>query len=61
MKKPVGVHIEGSIYANDGEDLGNNQFLNTFIKFIESKEWSFGGGSFQINEEGKKIDDIDYD
>ena len=28
MKKSVGVQIEGSIYANNGEDLGNNQFLN---------------------------------
>jgi len=59
MKKPVGIQIEGSIYASDGKDLGNNQFLDAFIVFIESKGWSFGGGSFQIDEEGKKIDDID--
>ena len=59
MKKPVGIQIEGSIYASDGEDLGNNQFLDAFIDLIESKGWSFGGGSFQIDEEGKKIDDID--
>ncbi|MCP3764682.1 hypothetical protein NLX67_20295 [Domibacillus sp. A3M-37] len=59
MKKPVGVQIEGSIYASDGEDLGNNQFLDAFIEFIENKGWSFGGGSFQIDEEGKKINDID--
>ncbi|WP_226669617.1 hypothetical protein [Metabacillus litoralis] len=59
MKKPVGVQIEGSIYASDGEDIGHNQFLDEFIEFIESKGWSFGGGSFQIDEEGIKIDDID--
>lgn len=49
----------GSVYANNGEDIGNIQFLDTFIEFIESKGWSFGGGSYQIDETGKKIDDID--
>lgn len=56
--KPVGVRIEGCIYANDGEDLGNNQFLDAFIEFIESKGWSFGGGNCQIDRDGKEIDDI---
>ncbi|MFD1738620.1 hypothetical protein ACFSCX_19030 [Bacillus salitolerans] len=59
MKKPFGIQIEGSIYSNSGEDLGNNQFWDAFIEFIESNDWSFGGGSFQIDEEGKRIDDID--
>jgi hypothetical protein len=59
LKKPVGVQIQGCIYANNGEDLGNNEFLAAFIEFIESKGWSFGGGSVQIDQEGKKIDEID--
>lgn len=59
MKKLAGVQLEGTIYTNDGKDLGNNQFIDVFIEFIESKGWSFGGGSYQIDEEGRKIDDID--
>lgn len=59
MKKPVGVQLEGSIHTNNDKDLGNNQFMDAFIEFIESKGWSFGGGSYQIDQEGKKIDDID--
>lgn len=59
MKKPFGVQIEGAIYANNGEDLGNNQFLDAFIEFIESNGWFFGGGSFQVDEAGKRIEDID--
>lgn len=50
MKKPVGVQVESSIYASDGEDVGNNHFLDAFIEFIESKSWSFGGVSFQIDD-----------
>jgi hypothetical protein len=57
MKK-VGVKIEGAIYASEG-NLGNNLFLDEFIKFIESKGWEFGGGSFQVDEEGHQIEDID--
>jgi len=59
VKKPFGVKIEGAVYSNDGDDLGNNQFLDEFIKFIENKGWFFGGGSIQIDEEGNKINDID--
>ena len=58
MKRPFGVQIEGIIYANEGE-LGHNEFLNAFIEFIESKGWFFGGGTYQVDEEGKLIDDID--
>ncbi|WP_108670409.1 hypothetical protein [Peribacillus acanthi] len=59
MKRPIGVHIEGSIYAKNGDDLKNDEFLDAFIEFMESKGWSFGGGSSQIDEEGKKIINID--
>ena len=45
MKRPVGVQIEGCIYTNNGEDLGQNEFLDAFLEFIENKGWSFGGGS----------------
>nr|WGE04401.1 hypothetical protein P5640_15125 [Bacillus subtilis] len=52
------VKIEGVIYSLEG-DLGHNKFLDEFLEFIESKGWQFGGGSFQVDEEGKHIDDID--
>jgi hypothetical protein len=45
MKKPVGVQIEGAGYTNNGEDLAHNLFLDAFIEFIESRGWSFGGGT----------------
>lgn len=32
--------------------------MDAFIEFIESKGWSFGGGIYQIDEEGSKIEDI---
>ncbi|MBU2660273.1 hypothetical protein [Bacillus cabrialesii] len=56
--KQSGVKIEGVIYSLEG-DLGHNKFLDDFLEFIESKGWQFGGGSFQVDEEGKHIDDID--
>lgn len=59
MKSPFGIHIEGSIYANNGDDLKHAEFMEAFIDFVESKGWSFGRGSTQIDEEGKKIPDID--
>lgn len=59
LKRPIGIQIEGCIYANDGENLKHDEFLDAFIDFIESKGWNFGGGSSQVDEEGKKIDDID--
>ncbi|MBU8732873.1 hypothetical protein KM915_22945 [Cytobacillus oceanisediminis] len=58
MKRPIGVQIEGCIYANNGDDLKHDEFLEAFIEFVESKGWSFGGGSSQIDEEGKRIADI---
>jgi uncharacterized protein YggL (DUF469 family) len=59
LKRPIGVRIEGCIFAINGDDLKHDEFLDAFIEFIESKGWSFGGGSSQVDEEGKKIDDID--
>jgi uncharacterized protein YggL (DUF469 family) len=58
MKRPVGVYFEGCVYANEG-DLTHNEFLDEFIEFIESKGWNFGGGSFQIDAESEKIDDVE--
>lgn len=44
-----GISINGYV------DMANNpvthdEFLNLFIKFIESNNWSFGGGTFADNE-----------
>ncbi len=54
----TGVKLEGIIYALEGS-IGNNEFLDEFLKFIESKGWEFGGGSYQIDEDGNQIDEID--
>jgi uncharacterized protein YggL (DUF469 family) len=59
MKKPVGVQIEGSVYKKSGNDLEYNEFFDAFIEFIEQKGWSFGGGGFQIDQEGIKVDNIE--
>lgn len=59
MKRPIGVLVEGCIYTDNGTDLSHEEFLNAFIEFVESNGWHFGGGSCQIDEEGKKIDDIE--
>lgn len=59
MKRPIGVQIEGSIYANNSDGLTQEEFLDAFIEFGENRGWSFGGGSFQIDEEGNHIDDIE--
>lgn len=37
--------IEGSVSVP--QELSYNEFWHTFIRFIESNDWSFGGG---INE-----------
>lgn len=58
MERPIGIYLEGTVYAKNG-DLGHNDFTNAFTEFVESKGWHFGGGSFQINYDGEKIDDID--
>lgn len=39
------------------DDLKHDEFLDAFIKFVENKGWNFGGGSFQIDEEGNHIFD----
>ena len=59
LKKPIGVQIEGSIYTNNRNDLKHDEFLNAFIEFLENNGWNFGGGSFQIDEEGKHIADAE--
>lgn len=59
MKHPLAVQIEGTVYAQNGDDLGQNEFLDAFIEFIESKGLSFGGGCIQIDEQGKKINNTD--
>jgi len=59
MKQPIGVQIEGAIYATNGEKVGVNEFLDAFIEFIERNGWHFGGGGYQIDEEGNQIDPID--
>ena len=46
LKRPIGVQIEGSIYANNSDGLTQEEFLDAFIEFVENRGWSFGGGSF---------------
>jgi hypothetical protein len=56
--KQSGIKLEGVIYPLEG-NLGNNNFMDEFLEFLESKGWQFGGGSYQIDEEGNIIDNID--
>ncbi len=58
MKKPLGIKIDGCVYATNEEDIIEEEFWNVFIKFIEEKGWYFGGGLNQIDEEGNYILDI---
>lgn len=50
MKKSVGVEINGSVFGDDGKEVGHTEFWNAFIEFIEGKGWHFGGGTAQIDE-----------
>lgn len=54
----TGVKIECVIYSLYG-NLGHHEFLDEFLKFVVSKGWEFGGGSYQVDEEGQQIEDID--
>jgi hypothetical protein len=58
QRKQIGVRIDGYVYPNQG-DLEYFEFWDAFIDFIESKGWQFGGGSFQVDDEGNKVNDID--
>jgi hypothetical protein len=42
------------------EGIGNYQFLDAFIVFIEYKDWRFCGGSYINRLRRQKIDDIDW-
>ncbi|MEK4712388.1 MULTISPECIES: hypothetical protein [Sporosarcina] len=59
MKRPIGIRLDGCIYSSNDEDLSEEEFPNAFIEFIEEKGWYFGGGLFQIDEEGNHIQDIE--
>lgn len=58
MKRPIGIEINGTIYSIEG-NIGENEFFESFIEFIESKGWFFGGGISQIDGEGNTIEVID--
>ncbi|WP_165921188.1 hypothetical protein [Paenibacillus albiflavus] len=45
-----GVLIEGFVFSKDG-DIYENEFYNVFIGLMESKDWLFGGGIRQTNED----------
>lgn len=59
MKKPYGIRLDGCVYTNNEKDLSEEEFSNAFIEFIEEKGWNFGGGLYQIDEEGNFIPDIE--
>ncbi|WP_313238364.1 hypothetical protein [Sporosarcina ureae] len=35
MKRPIGIRLDGCIYATGGKDLSEEEFSNAFTKFIE--------------------------
>lgn len=57
MKKPFGIKLDGCIYSIDGESLSEEDFSNAFIEFIEERNWYFGGGLYQVDEEGNHVPD----
>lgn len=59
MKKPYGIRLDGCVYTNNEKNLSEEEFSNAFIEFIEEKGWNFGGGLYQIDEEGNFIPDIE--
>jgi len=59
LKKPYGIKLDGCVYTNNEKDLSEEEFSNAFIEFIEEKGWNFGGGLYQIDEEGKFIPDFE--
>ena len=58
MKKPFGVKLDGCVYTNDGEDLSEEEFSNAFIEFIEERGWYFGGGLYEVDEDGNHVSNI---
>jgi uncharacterized protein YggL (DUF469 family) len=56
MKKRLGIHIEGCIYAVDEHvDIDHDEFLDKFIDFVEANGWMFGGGTYQVDEDGEAV------
>jgi uncharacterized protein YggL (DUF469 family) len=46
-----GIRLEGYVFAENEADIDQDEFVDTFIKFIESKGWYFGGGIRLTNED----------
>ena len=52
--------IRGCIFGLE-DDMSLDEFTDTFIAFVESKGWLFGGGlaeivdGYYVDEEGRKI------
>ena len=59
MKRPLGIELDGCVYATNSEDISEEDFSNAFLEFIENKGWYFGGGLNQIDEEGNDIRNIE--
>lgn len=49
-----GIEINGAVFADEG-DLNHEEFLEEFVKFVESKGWHFGGSTKPVDEEGNYI------
>lgn len=47
------IEINGVVELPDNVD--HDQFLNEFIDFLESKGYSFGGGTKEIHEDGNPV------
>jgi hypothetical protein len=55
LKRPFGIRLDGCLYATSGDALSEEEFSNAFIEFIEARGLYFGGGLYQIDEEGSFI------
>jgi len=48
-KRVEGIKINGTV-LRDSKEIGHDEFLEEFIKFVESKGWSFIGHTNKIKE-----------
>lgn len=57
QNKQLGIEISGIIFAEDeNTNIAHDEFLDKFIEFVEKNNWSFGGGTKQVDEDGEIVE-----
>lgn len=47
------IKIDGILEIQD--NINEDEFWEMFIDFIEERHWYFGGGIYEVDEEGNNI------